>query len=869
MKKSILILFILLCNLMSAQTEIGTLKLTGNPLTVNDTTKVDILVRDKTATSTKGIVRKITWPYFSTIINSTVAGNIKTVGGQSLIGVGNVTEIQNSLAASTILGPSATAVNTGLATKQATLVSGTNIKTIETQTLLGSGNIDLVKTDVGLSNVDNTSDANKPVSTAQQTAIDAKVENNLTASTTVAPSKTAVNTALAGKQNTLVSGTNIKTVGGNSLLGSGDVPFPTPASQVQNSLSPASTTLAPSVDAANAGLALKANDNAVIHTTGNESRTGTLNNTGTVTISDGSGGTSLKLERGTGGVYFANLLNDDGLLLNNKANTIRYQTWFNNGNTIIGGTTANIDNNYKFEVRGTTRLLRTGVDGGGLAGSATIASDAKTINDGVAIDFQALNSSSNTATYGLIYSILEGVTAGSHSGSLNFRTINANTNVLALKLTKEGRAIIGNGTDNGEILQVTGKATVSSAPTNSTDVARLLELNGKANTNGSNASGTWSNIVAGNSNGLGGYQYVDALTNNISTFLVREAGNINWKVASPTAVINALGINTKSEIASTLTVNNTDIPTGSDLNTYTTTGLYFCQTNAIAGAGTNFPVANAGKLEVVTRNGDTNTIYQTYHTYQAVNTVYTRARFGGTWSTWALLTNDATLTTGLNNKLTIGGDAKGTTVSVGTTDAQTFQVIAGGATKAQFASGTTTFFGATAIINGSLILTPGQVIGTPPGTGTQILIAASGSPTVYRSATVTTVGHSFTGGTTDIVNFGNPVVAGIRVDGRAYGTNGSVAADFATVGQLPIIYTATATLDFPSTSANNSSELTISVSGAAIGNVVTVGPPATELAGVCFTGRVTAAGVVTLKCNNYSASVKDPASGSYTVKVMP
>jgi hypothetical protein len=38
-----------------------------------------------------------------------------------------------------------------------------------------------------------------PVSTAQQTAIDAKVANNLTASTTVAPSKTAVNTALALK----------------------------------------------------------------------------------------------------------------------------------------------------------------------------------------------------------------------------------------------------------------------------------------------------------------------------------------------------------------------------------------------------------------------------------------------------------------------------------------------------------------------------------------------------------------------------------------------------------------------------------------------------------------------------------------------
>jgi hypothetical protein len=36
-----------------------------------------------------------------------------------------------------------------------------NIKTIEGQSLIGSGNIDLTKTDVGLSNVDNTADINK------------------------------------------------------------------------------------------------------------------------------------------------------------------------------------------------------------------------------------------------------------------------------------------------------------------------------------------------------------------------------------------------------------------------------------------------------------------------------------------------------------------------------------------------------------------------------------------------------------------------------------------------------------------------------------------------------------------------------------
>lgn len=56
----------------------------------------------------------------------------------------------------------------------------------------------VTKTQVGLGNVDNTSDANKPVSTAMQTALDAK-------------------------QAALVSGTNIKTINGNSLPGSGDI----------------------------------------------------------------------------------------------------------------------------------------------------------------------------------------------------------------------------------------------------------------------------------------------------------------------------------------------------------------------------------------------------------------------------------------------------------------------------------------------------------------------------------------------------------------------------------------------------------------------------------------------------------------------
>lgn len=76
------------------------------------------------------------------------------------------------------------------ATKQDKLVSGTNIKTINNQSLLGSGNINIQGGGGDMTNY---------------------------------YTKSETNSLLNAKQNTLVSGTNIKTVGGESLLGSTNV----------------------------------------------------------------------------------------------------------------------------------------------------------------------------------------------------------------------------------------------------------------------------------------------------------------------------------------------------------------------------------------------------------------------------------------------------------------------------------------------------------------------------------------------------------------------------------------------------------------------------------------------------------------------
>lgn len=137
--------------------------------------------------------------YFAeTIDSSPTNGSTKTVSsGGVFTALGTKEDASNKqtdLTASATKFPTVNAVNVGLSTKEPLIASGTI-----SQYWRGDKTWQpLNKSAVGLGNVDNTSDVNKPVSTAQATAIGLK-------------------------QDTLVSGTTIKTVNGNSLLGSGNI----------------------------------------------------------------------------------------------------------------------------------------------------------------------------------------------------------------------------------------------------------------------------------------------------------------------------------------------------------------------------------------------------------------------------------------------------------------------------------------------------------------------------------------------------------------------------------------------------------------------------------------------------------------------
>lgn len=146
------------------------------------------------------------------------------------------TEVDNALSDTTgTLESEISDISDALDTKQATLVSGTNIKTINSNSLLGNGNIALQETLVSGTNIktiNNTSllgSGDISIQSGDTNIIETVKVNNapLTPDANKAVnidlSGYATTSALSNKQDTLVSGTNIKTINSQSLLGEGNI----------------------------------------------------------------------------------------------------------------------------------------------------------------------------------------------------------------------------------------------------------------------------------------------------------------------------------------------------------------------------------------------------------------------------------------------------------------------------------------------------------------------------------------------------------------------------------------------------------------------------------------------------------------------
>ena len=80
-------------------------------------------------------------------------------------------------------------------------------------------------------------------------------------------------------------------------------------------------------------------------------------------------------------------------------------------------------------------------------------------------------------------------------------------------------------------------------------------------------------------------------------------------------------------------------------------------------------------------------------------------------------------------------------------------------------------------------------------------------------------------------------------------------------------HSAVATLDFPSIAAHAGAELTIPVTGAAIGDVCCASPSTTLEAGLVWSAWVSATDVARIRVGNLTAGAINPASRSWRVDV--
>jgi lysophospholipase L1-like esterase len=140
------------------------------------------------------------------------------------------------------------------------------------------------------------------------------------------------------------------------------------------------------------------------------------------------------------------------------------------------------------------------------------------------------------------------------------------------------------------------------------------------------------------------------------------------------------------------------------------------------------------------------------------------------------------------------------------------------------------------------------------GTSDNFSVNSSGVITEYNNA-VPSNGQLLIGNGTNFAAATVTAGSGISV------TNGAGSVTVATT-----TLTNTGTLDFGNTGAQLSADLTITVTGAAVGDAVSVGIPAAD-ANSSYSAFVSATNTVTVRFNNYSSGSIDPASGVFTVKV--
>jgi hypothetical protein len=159
--------------------------------------------------TTGQVLAKASNANYDTVWEDPAAGTVASVNGES----GIVTLTQDDIPD----GTTAKQYTSTEKTKLAGIAAGAQVNTV-TSVAGKTGAVSLAKADVGLGNVDNTADTAKPVSTAQQTALDGKAN---TSHTHAESDVTGLVADLAGKAATVHTHAQADVTGLTALLALG------------------------------------------------------------------------------------------------------------------------------------------------------------------------------------------------------------------------------------------------------------------------------------------------------------------------------------------------------------------------------------------------------------------------------------------------------------------------------------------------------------------------------------------------------------------------------------------------------------------------------------------------------------------------
>jgi hypothetical protein len=109
------------------------------------------------------------------------------------------------------------------------------------------------------------------------------------------------------------------------------------------------------------------------------------------------------------------------------------------------------------------------------------------------------------------------------------------------------------------------------------------------------------------------------------------------------------------------------------------------------------------------------------------------------------------------------------------------------------------------------------------------------------------------------------IMALTTFSGPVRSLNGFIAGNGNTITK---VLSGSASLNFGSISAVSQADLTITVTGAAVGDEVIMALPAAPAAGIVFNAFVSATDTVTIRASNITAAPVDPAAATYGVIVI-